>query len=271
MFHDFLSTYWSKMSAEQQSSSCCSAFYEQDWVRQLAEDVFHPGGEDLSKRAIAAMNLPAHAKIADLGCGTGTTAMLLARDYDFHVSAIDISANNIDRAVERAELEGLSVRFSRADAHELPFQDDELDAVLAECTFSLFSHQTTVLAEIKRVLKPGGCLAITDMATGGVLADDIVEILAPWTCLATAVDQESYTKMFVAAGFKIQSFADESAGLLSLVKTLKRKLLLLGTGALLANQDLQGFDLATIKFWLDRFETEVKQGAIRYLHFNLIS
>ena len=215
------------------------------------------------------MGLPAQAKIADLGCGTGTTALMLARDFDFHVSAIDISSINIERAVERAELDDISVQFSQADAHELPFYDGELDAVLAECTFSLFSDQTTVLAEIKRVLKPGGCLAITDMATGGVLADDIAEILAPWTCLATAVDQASYSKMFMAAGFEIRSLADESTGLLSLIKTLKRKLLLLGTGALLANHDLQGFDLATIKFWLDRFEMEVKQGNVRYLHFNL--
>lgn len=217
------------------------------------------------------MGLPAHARIADLGCGTGTTALMLARDFELHVSAIDVSSSNIERAVERAELDGISVRFSQADAHGLPFDNGELDAVLAECTFSLFSDQTTVLAEIRRVLKPGGRLAITDMATGGVLADDITEILAPWTCLATAVDQASYSKMFETAGFEIQSLADESTGLLSLIKKLKRKLLLLGTGALLANQDLQGFDLKTIKFWLDRFETEVKQGSIRYLHFNLKS
>jgi len=30
------------------SGSCCSAFYEQDWVRNLAEDIFHPGGEELT-------------------------------------------------------------------------------------------------------------------------------------------------------------------------------------------------------------------------------
>jgi arsenite methyltransferase len=249
-------------------SSCCSDFYEQDWVRYLAEDIFHPGGQELTKKTIAAMNLPAGAAIADLGCGTGTTAMMLARDYDLRVRGVDISAANIERAVERLNPEHATVRFCRADAHELPFKDSELDGLIAECTFSLFSDQQTVLAEIRRVLKPGGKLAVTDMATRGTLPEDIVAILAPWTCLADAVDQETYMEMFATAGFEIQAMADESAGLVSLVRTLKRKLLL-GAGAALANDVLPTTDLATLKFWLDRFETEVEQGAIRYLRFNM--
>ncbi|MCH8056655.1 MAG: class I SAM-dependent methyltransferase [Proteobacteria bacterium] len=256
-----------------QSSSCCSAFYEQDWVRHLAEDIFHPGGEELTNRTVAAMNLPAGAAIADLGCGTGTTAIMLARYYDFVVSAVDISAANIERAVQRMGADQTTVRFYQADAHQLPFNDSELDGLIAECSFSLFSERETVLAEIRRVLKPGGKLAITDMATSGALPEDIAGVLAPWTCLADAVDQETYLEMFAAAGFKIQTMADESAGLISLVRMLKRKLLLLGAGVLVNGKapafDLAGFDLASIKFWLDRFATEVEKGSIRYLRFNL--
>jgi SAM-dependent methyltransferase len=250
------------------SSSCCSDFYEQDWVRHLAEDIFHPGGVELTKKTLAAMNLPAGAAIADLGCGTGTTAIMLARDYDLRVSAVDISAANIERAVERLNPEHATVRFCRADAHDLPFKDSELDGLIAECTFSLFREQHKVLAEIRRVLKPGGKLAVTDMATHGTLPDDIAAVLAPWTCLADAVDQETYLEMFTTAGFEIQAMADESASLVSLVRMLKRKLLL-GAGAALANDALPSLDLAAIKFWLDRFETEVRQGSIRYLRFNM--
>ena len=55
---------------------------------------------------------------------------------------------------------------------------------------------------------------------------------------------------------------------------LKRKLLMLGAGAVLGSGQQQslilpGVDLASIKFWLDRFESEVKNGTIRYLRFNL--
>ena len=98
------------------SSSCCSTFYEQDWVRNLAEDIFHPGGEELTNRTVAAMNLPAGAAITDLGCGTGTTAMTLARHYDFRVSAVDISAANIERAIQRMVPGLATIRFCQADA-----------------------------------------------------------------------------------------------------------------------------------------------------------
>jgi len=256
-----------------QSSSCCSAFYEQDWVRRLAEDIFHPGGAELTNKTVAAMNLPAGAAIADLGCGTGTTAMMLARYYDFRVSAVDISAANIERAIQRMGADHAAIRFCQADARQLPFNDSELDGIIAECTFSLFTEQECVLSEIRRVLKPGGKLAITDMATRGSLPEDIAGILAPWTCLADAVDEETYRAMFESAGFEIQITADESAGLISLVRMLKRKLLLLGAGVLAKGAppelDLADFDLATTKFWLDRFKTEVEKGSIRYLRFNL--
>ena len=255
-----------------QPVSCCSAFYEQDWVRHLAGDIFHPGGPELTKKTIAAMNLHPGAHIADLGCGTGTSALMLAGEPGLNISAIDLSADNIKRAQDRLLTEtkppGI-VQFQQADAHELPFEDGQFDGVLAECTFSLFAHQETVLAEVKRVLKPSGQLGITDMAVGGPLPDDIASIVAPWTCLVDAVDQQAYAEKFAAAGFEIREFSDESAGLLSLIGLLKRKLLLMGVGGVLAGGSVPQFDIAEIKYWLDRLTSEVQNGSIRYLRFNL--
>ena len=255
-----------------QPVSCCSAFYEQDWVRHLAEDIFHPGGPELTRRTIAAMNLHPGASIADLGCGTGTSALMLAEDPGLNISAIDLSADNIRRAQARLpagnSMPG-SVQFQQADVHELPFEDGQFDGVLAECTFSLFPDQNRVLDEVKRILKPAGQLAITDMAVGGPLPDDIASIIAPWTCLVDAVDQQAYTDKFTGAGFEIKEFCDESAGLLSLIQLLKRKLLLLGVGSVLSGVNVPSFDIGEIKFWLDRVTTEVEKGNIRYLRFNL--
>jgi len=254
-----------------QAASCCSAFYEQDWVRHLAEDIFHPGGQDLTQRTIAAMNLPADARIADLGCGTGTSALMLA-NLGLNVSAIDLSADNIRRAKDRMLADSNPVgtaRFQQADAHELPFEDGQFDGVLAECSFSLFSRQERVLAEIHRVLKPSGRLGITDMAVGGPLPEDIAAVIAPWTCLVDAVDQQAYMNKFTGAGFKIRDFADESSALQSLVMLLKRKLLMLGVGSVMAGVNGPDFDIAEIKYWLDRVASEVEAGTIRYLRFSL--
>lgn len=255
-----------------QAVSCCSAFYEQDWVRHLAGDIFHPGGPELTHKTIAAMGLPAGARIADLGCGTGTSALMLAENPGLNVSAIDISANNIKRAQDRQLSDGggpATVQFQQADAHELPFENGAFDGVLAECTFSLFRRQQAVLAEVARVLKPSGQLGITDMAVGGQLPDDIASIVAPWTCLADAVDQQAYSDMFTSAGFEIREFSNESPALQSLIGLLKRKLLLLGVGTVVAGVKVPKFDIAEIKYWLDRVASEIEKGTIRYLRFNL--
>ncbi len=145
----------------------------------------------------------------------------------------------------------------------------QFDGVLAECTFSLFARQQDVLAEVKRVLKPGGQLGITDMAVGGPLPADIASMVAPWTCLVDAVDQQSYSNMFTGAGFEIREFSDESPALGSLINLLKRKLLLIGVGTELSGVSLPKFDIAEIKYWLDRVAAEVDKGTIRYLRFNL--
>jgi SAM-dependent methyltransferase len=262
----------SKVVAEAQPVSCCSAFYEQDWVRHLAEDIFHPGGEELTQKTVAAMNLHPGASIADLGCGTGTSALMLAGDPGLNINAIDIGEDNIRRARERLSTEGGApgkVRFQQADAHKLPFEDSQFDGVLAECTFSLFTNQEAVLTEVKRVLKPHGQFGVTDMAVGGPLPDDIATVVAPWTCLVDAVDQQTYADKFTRAGFEIREFSDESNGLINLINLLKRKLLMLGVGTVLAGVSVPKFDIAEIKFWMDRFAEEVEKGSIRYLRFNL--
>lgn len=249
------------------SGSCCSTFYEQDWVRYLAEDSFHPGGAELTGRTVAAMNLPEHATLLDLGCGTGTSALHISEAFHHVVAGVDASKANVGRAIARTD--GQPVRFVHADAQDLPFYDGEFDGVLAECVFSLFADKPGALAEIRRVLQPGGRVGLTDMSVAGALPDEIARVIAPWTCLADAPDRRGYEALFAAAGFEVAAIVDESAALASLLGNLKRKLLLIGTGSLAAGEPLP--DLDGIKFWLDRCSTEVANGSIRYIRFQLQS
>ena len=245
--------------------SCCSAFYEQNWVRALAEDSFHPGGADLTRRTVNAMGLPATSALLDLGCGTGTTSLLVSREFDYVVTGVDGSAANIERAKGRPDSAG--VCFELADAHSLPFRDGDFDGVVAECVFSLLTDKRAALTEMRRILKPGGRLGLTDMAIGNALPADMAETLAPWTCLSDAYEEEGYRSIFTDAGFDITEFADESDGLDTMLRSIKRKLLLAGAGVFLAGS--VPLDLGTIRYWLDRFAAEVAKGNIRYLRFQL--
>ena len=80
------------------AAACCAAFYEQDWVRTLMGDHFHPGGEALTQRLFDDLALQPGDRVLDLACGTGTTAGLLAERYDVEVVGLDFSAANVDRA-----------------------------------------------------------------------------------------------------------------------------------------------------------------------------
>lgn len=77
---------------------CCSQFYEQDVVRELMGDSFHPGGVDLSKRLIQMCGLRPGSRVVDVACGVGTTARLLAHEFGFQTTGIDFSQANVDKA-----------------------------------------------------------------------------------------------------------------------------------------------------------------------------
>ncbi len=205
--------------------------------------------------------------------------MLLARDWSYRVSGVDPSVSNLTRAQSRLERarsvsaarqpQALALQYVPGRASALPFRDASVDGVLSECSFSLFADKPRALAEIRRVLRPGGRLGLTDMAINGSLPQDIQDVIAPWTCLEDALDRSHLLQLFLRAGFVINSEGDESRGLRSMIATLKRNLLVLGAGAIAGGIALPPIDVEALRYWLDRLAGEVNSGVITYLRFNL--
>lgn len=248
------------------ATACCAAFYEQDWVRAVLGDSFHPGGTDLSTRLAKELHLPPGAKVLDVACGIGTTARLLAGTFGLEVVGLDASAANVARAEGLAL--GESVRFVTGDAAALPFPDASFDAVICECAVSTFADQPRVAAEFARVLKPGGAVGVTDMVVAGHLPEDIADVIAPWTCLAAARSVIGYQSLFLTAGLCVVGYADESASLRKLVADLKRKLLVAGLGRSLgAVPGLDGLDVNRLRDLLDRAGGLVRDGTVQYARF----
>ena len=103
-------------------------------------------------------------KLLDVGCGFGGTIQQINNTY----SDMDLTGLNIDpRQLAAADAQttpthGNTLRWIEADACELPFEDNSFDRILAvECIFHFPSRQK-FLSEAARVLKPGGCLAVSD-------------------------------------------------------------------------------------------------------------
>ena len=115
-------------------------------------DVFQPRAKQRIVDAfvrLAGVAPPAH--VLDVGCGSGTfTGLLLARGY--RMSGIDISSKMIALARHKFA----DIAFHEGDAENLPFGNNEFDALLLSGLLHHFPDQRRLAAEVFRVLKPGG-------------------------------------------------------------------------------------------------------------------
>lgn len=138
-----------------------------------------------------ALALAGPEAILDLGCGTGVAARVIARrpEATGPITAIDVSPELVARGHRLAEAEGLGGRigFQVGDAHELAgFADGAFDVVVMHTLVSHVAEPAKVLAEARRLLRPGGRLVIfdgdyasttfaTDAQDGGAATDKIVQ------------------------------------------------------------------------------------------------
>jgi demethylmenaquinone methyltransferase/2-methoxy-6-polyprenyl-1,4-benzoquinol methylase len=98
-------------------------------------------------------------RILDVAAGTGTSSAALART-GATVIALDFSAGMIEEGRRRQP----KIEFVEGDAEKLPFGDDEFDAVTISFGLRNVEHPKTALAEMYRVLKPGGRLVVCEFS-----------------------------------------------------------------------------------------------------------
>jgi len=108
-------------------------------------------------------------RILEIGCGTGTLLALIARSHpDVEITGSDPDPLALDRAAGKARRDGFAATLDRGFADALPYPDAAFDRVFSSM---MFHHVRTgekpgVLAEVRRVLKPGGRLELLDFAGG---------------------------------------------------------------------------------------------------------
>ena len=106
--------------------------------------------------------------ILDLATGTGWTSRLVAR-RGARVTGIDLGADLIAFAREQAEREGLDIGYRVGDAENLPFEDGAFDAVISTCGVMFASRPEAAAAELARVCRKGGRIALTTWLDEGTV------------------------------------------------------------------------------------------------------
>lgn len=127
-------------------------------------DEFHIGGRSATRALGEQIDLPAGAKVLDVGCGIGGPARTFAAERGWTVEGIDLTAEYVEVAKALSKRVGMTdkVSFRQASAIELPFPDGHFDGVYMIHVGMNIADKKAVFAGIRRALKPGGVFAIYD-------------------------------------------------------------------------------------------------------------
>ena len=138
---------------------------------QIAKS-YESGAEDFIKR----LNLQPGTRLLDIACGTGNVALPAAR-LGGVVTGVDIAPNLVEQARQKAASEGLSAKFDVGDAESLPYADESFDAVVTMFGAMFAPRPELAAAEIKRVCRPGGLIAMANWTPTG-MAGQMFKIVA---------------------------------------------------------------------------------------------
>jgi arsenite methyltransferase len=170
---------------------------------------------------VALANLKPGEVVVDLGSGGGLDVFLAAQKVGPTGRAIgvDMTREMIDLARRNAIKAGggkspANVEFYLTTIDDLPVADNAVDCITSNCVINLAPDKRRVFREMARALKPGGRLAISDIALKKPLPPEIGrDILAYVGCVAGAIPIEEYRQGLLDAGFSAVEIVDTGADL----------------------------------------------------------
>ena len=155
--------------------------------------------------------------VVDLGCGGGMDVFLAAQKVGLSgkVIGIDMTAEMLARAQAGVDRLGLTnVELYQSTIDRLPLPDNSVDCIISNCVINLVPDKSAVFREILRVLKPGGRVAISDIALQQPLPAEVKDSVEAYVgCISGALLIDEYRHLLEAAGFETVVIADTGADL----------------------------------------------------------
>ncbi len=165
---------------------------------------------------VATAHLCPGETVVDLGCGGGLDVLLAAAKVGPTGRAIgvDMTPDMVERAKRAAVKVGggtapPNVEFLLGRIDQLPLPDASVDCLISNCVINLAPDKPAVFREMLRVLKPGGRVAVSDIALKQPLPSEVASnVLAYVGCVAGAMVIADYERELVAAGFRAVQITD---------------------------------------------------------------
>jgi arsenite methyltransferase len=144
--------------------------------------------------------------VLDLGSGAGADVLISARRVGATGRAIglDMTDEMLVLARENAAEAGVeNVDFLKGYIEEIPLEDESVDVVISNCVINLSADKRQVLAEVARVLRPGGRFAVSDVIADPDMDEATRTDMEEWTgCIAGALTQAEFEDALSAVGLE---------------------------------------------------------------------
>lgn len=218
-------------AAAQTLAGCCAGLYELPIVEYLLGQSFHPGGTKLTRQLASATLVSPDSSVLDVACGSGASAQAIATDFGATVTGCDYSAVNLVRATLASNAAGLGrkTQFVRGSAERLPFAPESFDVTLCECSLCLFEDMDSSLQQIRRVLKPGGRIGISDFFLNAPVPESLDGLLGRVLCVSGAQSVDGYREALSRAGFEYIRVRTVNWTLADMIRRIRHRLKLLTT------------------------------------------
>ena len=171
-------------------------------------DQFHGRGMEATEEIAGMLKVAATDHLLDVGSGIGGPGRFMAQRFGCKVTGIDLTAEFCDVARHLTRLLGMQskVHFEQGDALAMPFADATFDGAYSMNVSMNIADKAAFYREIRRVLKPGGWLMLSELAQG---PGGPLEYPTPWAATAASsflATPEETRAGLDAAGFEVATF-----------------------------------------------------------------
>lgn len=154
-----------------------------------------------------AHHLPGGGAVLEVAPGPGFLAIKLAKLGSYRIAGLDISKSFVRIATENATRAGVQVTFREGNASSMPFESDSFDFLYCRAAFKNFAEPVQAIAEMHRVLKPGGKAVILDLRKNASLKE-INAAVGEWRLgwINTVVTKWIFKHMLLQRAYSPENF-----------------------------------------------------------------